>query len=137
MEKIKDVKTHLTLNMIRCTKLKYSIDPQKYNGIKSESKIKSFMFPNFDQGKMTEQEKFEELFDGETVHITRALNSGDHELAIIYQNGKERKYAASDIENFVFGGFSSRFWLMQNYINLQTKMSSSMICWNMISLKVK
>jgi hypothetical protein len=71
------------------------------------------------------------------VHITRALNSGNHELVIIYQNGKERKYAASDIENFVFGGFSSRFWLMQNYINLQTKMSSSMICWNMISLKVK
>jgi hypothetical protein len=71
------------------------------------------------------------------VHITRALNSGNHELAIIYQNGKERKYAASDIENFVFGGFSSRFWLMQNFINLQSKMSSSMICWNMISLKVK
>lgn len=118
MEKIKDVKTHLTLSMIKCTKLKYSIDPQKYNGIKSESKIKSFMFPNFQQEKMTEKEKFEELFDGETVHITRALNSGDHELAIIYRNGKERKYAASDIENFVFGGFSSRFWLMQNYINL-------------------
>ena len=54
MEKIKDVKTHLTLNMIRCTKLKYSIDPQKYNGISSESKIKSFMFPNFGQETMTE-----------------------------------------------------------------------------------
>jgi hypothetical protein len=54
MENIKDVKTHLTLNMIKCTKLKYSIDPQKYNGINSESKIKSFMFPNFGQETMTE-----------------------------------------------------------------------------------
>ena len=44
-----------------------------------------------------------------------------------------------DIEDFLFGGLSSRFWIMKNFINLQkdVNLNPSMQSWNMISIKLK
>ena len=70
--------------------------------------------------------------------MTRATKC-EAELAIIYQNGSEKKFRADELQGFIFGGFSSRFWLMQNFINMQEKnsLTTSMFCWNMISLSLK
>ena len=94
------------------------------------------MFPSFLE--QSEEDEFHGLFEGETVYVTCGTKS-IADLAIIYKNGNEKKFKAEDINGFIFGGFSSRFWLMQNYINMQPKDSlrSSMLCWNMISISFK
>ena len=52
---------------------------------------------------------------------------------------KEKKINVRDIEDFIFGGLSSRFWILKNFINLQkdTNLPYSMLCWNMISIKLR
>lgn len=52
---------------------------------------------------------------------------------------KEKKINVRDIEDFMFGGLSSRFWILKNFINLQkdTNLPYSMLCWNMISIKLR
>lgn len=68
--------------------------------------------------------------------------SKDQYCLIIDQGSsrKKKKLYSADIEHFVFGGFSSRFWLMQNYINHMPKhkdLPDSMLCWNMLSIHLK
>ena len=55
------------------------------------------------------------------------------------KSGRIKKYSVDDIEGFIFGGFNSRFWLMKNYINMikPDKLTDEMLCWNMISIKIK
>ena len=121
--------------MIKCKKLHFAVDPVKQNSLE-KSKNVTCMFPYFKE--KTRRDDFMRLFDGETVYVTRATKC-EAELAIIYQNGSEKKFRADEIQGFVFGGFSSRFWLMQNFINMQSKdsLTTSMLCWNMISLSLK
>ncbi len=44
-----------------------------------------------------------------------------------------------DIEGFIFGGFSSRFWVLKNFINLhhvdkRSHLPDNMLAWNMLSI---
>jgi hypothetical protein len=54
---------------------------------------------------------------------------------------KLRRYNTKDIQGFIFGGSSSRFWFAKNCINLHQQgrrdLDPELICWNMISLTVK
>lgn len=46
----------------------------------------------------------------------------------------------SDIESFIFGGFSSRFWAMRKKINLSNNnfvLDDNQLCWNFISIKLR
>ena len=47
---------------------------------------------------------------------------------------------ASDIESFIYGGFSSRFWILRKEINDSNTskfVDETKLCWNMISVKLK
>ena len=52
---------------------------------------------------------------------------------------KTKILSPDHIEGFIYGGFNSRFWLMKNYINMLApeQITDSMLCWNMISIKIK
>ena len=128
-------KEYLSFKMIKCKKLNFAVDPVKNNSLEQNKNV-TCMFPHFKE--KTKRDDFMGLFEGETVYITRATKS-EAELAIIYKNGSEKKFRADEIQGFIFGGFSSRFWLMQNFINMQppSSLSSSMLCWNMISISLK
>ena len=50
----------------------------------------------------------------------------------------DKKVLGSNIKGFIFGGFSSRFWILKNDINLakEKDIDDSMLCWNMISVEL-
>lgn len=98
---------YLSTKMIKCKKLNYSVDPNSHN-LKSSGKSVNCMSPF--AGKA--ESDFAKLFEGETVFVTKADPSTPADLVIIYKNGNEKLFQAEDIEGFIFGGYSSRFWVM-------------------------
>jgi hypothetical protein len=82
--------------------------------------------------KKKEKRGYQSLLEGEEVEI-----SGDGLDLIIKSQNKKTIYTPEDIKGFIFGGFSSRFWLMKNYINTLNPSSMThpgLFCWNMISI---
>jgi hypothetical protein len=78
------------------------------------------------------------LLDGSDVKIGTS-SSNNLDLVLKYSNGRVKRYNPQDIEGFVFGGFTSRFWLMKNYINTlpPSKIRDNNLCWKMISIQIK
>ena len=55
------------------------------------------------------------------IHKKIYGNKDRLEIKVIIQtNGKDKVYDASQFNGFVFGGFSSRFWIAKNQINLKS-----------------
>lgn len=53
---------------------------------------------------------------------------------------KFKNIDGKDIAGFTFGGVSSRFWVMKNFINLlpaNKNLPDSCLCWNMITIYLK
>ena len=77
------------------------------------------------------------MLEGDEIEISA---SGLDLIIKTTSTNKQSIYKSDEIDGFVFGGFTSRFWLMKNYIN-NLKPSEhnipSMFCWNMISIQIK
>lgn len=56
-----------------------------------------------------------------------------------YKVTKVRDIPGNQVESFIFGGMSSRFWIMKNFINMEQNkdLAPNMLCWNMISIKLR
>lgn len=59
-------------------------------------------------------------------------------LLCIKSDTKVNKFDLMDITGFIFGGMSSRFWILKNKINLQkTELNEDQLCWNMITVQTQ
>jgi len=81
------------------------------------------------------------LFNGIETFISAGPEDSDGKKSLLLEQGsKSRILWADEIESFIYGGVSSRFWVMQNFINNQPNtedLPGNMLCWNMISLNYK
>jgi len=88
------------------------------------------------QNEYETEKNIYKLMKGEPVQI--GLNSSDHDLEISYKF-KTKEIKGDDIIGFTFGGFSTRFWMLKNAINLlcPEQVTAEMLCWNMITIEIK
>ena len=130
-------------NKISAIRLKHGIDPIKQNGVRlSKFENAGCIMLNQD---LNPDEKFKELFQGKKLYISAGpkikLDDGIVKSSIVFeQEGRKFEYLSSELSNFIFGGFSSRFWMLKSYISMmpnENELPPSMLCWNMISLKLK
>lgn len=127
------------------TKLSYSIDPIKLNHVQQTQFESQNMFLSVQLKKSSEkvEKDFNELFKGEYVDLSAGAREGNRYSLIFWEAGTrimKRELWSEDIEHFVYGGFSSRFWVLQQYINRMPRgadLPDWMLCWNMITLHLK
>ena len=135
MSKTYDPKEYLRKNYILGQKLNHSIDLIKdYNFDKESIKLnaRDLLWPK------KKETCIETLLIGSKVKISTTI-SNNLDIILNYSNGRVKRYNAQDIEGFIFGGFSSRFWLLRTYINMipTNKLTDNMLCWKMISIQIK
>ena len=93
---------YLLENKIECIRLCHGIDPVSKN---------------------VDYDGLKRLLNGHPSQISLTKSSinkehGESYNLIIQKGNKMKSYPASDIAGFIYGGFSSRFWLVKNFINL-------------------
>ena len=80
------------------------------------------------------------LMEGTPIKISTSSNNSLNLIIKTANESKTKYYYPHQIQGFTYGGFTSRFWVMKNYINnLESSEITldSMICWKMISIQIK
>ena len=148
----------LKTNKIQAQRMVHGIDPLRNNNIRSkEVDYNNFFCIKPNQKETPGQQpgdSFASLLQGQSVLIyseEEQINdmSTNYETVtkkylVVHsksQFSSKRRLEFNQIESFVYGGFTSRFWLMKNYINLKKMkknehLPEQMLVWNMISIKL-
>ena len=97
------------------------------------------MGDDFEEALNKIDEKDEKTLDKEAIQKQIGLYKWDDRMSFKRYLSKASCYV-SDIESFVFGGFSSRFWLLRKHINSMDTVKIGdlpFFCWECLTITTK